>query len=413
MTNNFQRNPKILIVDDKPQNLYVLEKLLAQIEGVDVFQADSGFVALELTLEHEFCLAIVDIQMPEMDGYELVELLRGNPATTSLPVIFVSAIFSDEYHHRKGYEAGAVDFMSKPFVPEILLSKVRVFLDLYQQRMKVEQLAKENEVLYEVEKELREYEEGRADALTKLNKSKDKFFSIVSHDLRTPFNGLLGNAQLLLMEIEELNLPDIQGMAEDILKSAQSAYRLLENLLSWSQLEGGRMEVRSEVVDLDAVIRTTIDLLEQTAVQKQIKLVNRAETGLKLFVDENMLFTVLRNLVANSLKFTPAAGTVSITTKQIPSSGHVEVSVIDTGVGISAIDQEKLFQFDSHFTMPGTSQEQGAGLGLILCKEMVQRNGGSIWMQSELGKGTVVSFSLPLVEEDALSIEPTLIDLTD
>ena len=410
MTNNIQRNPKILIVDDKPQNLYVLEKLLAQLEGVDVFQADSGFAALELTLEHEFCLAIVDIQMPEMDGYELVELLRGNPTTASLPIISVSAIFSDEYHHRKGYEAGAVDFMSKPFVPEILLSKVRIFLDLYQQHMKVEQLAKENEVLYEVEKKLREYEEGRADALTKLNKSKDKFFSIVSHDLRTPFNGLMGNAQLLLMKIEELNLPDIQGMAEDILKSAQNAYRLLENLLSWSQLEGGQMEVRSEIVDLDEVIRTTMDLLEQTAVQKQIKLVNRAEPGLKLFVDKNMLFTVLRNLVANGLKFTQAAGTVSITARGIysanntPEPTHVEISVIDTGVGIATIDQEKLFQFDSHFTTPGTSQEHGAGLGLILCKEMVERNGGSIWMQSEQGKGTVVSFSLPLVEGDSLAI---------
>jgi signal transduction histidine kinase/CheY-like chemotaxis protein len=128
-----QNKPKILIVDDKPENLYALEKLLKKLD-VEVVQAFSGAEALNLALEHDFCVAIVDIQMPEMDGYELVELLRSNEDTATLPAIFVSAIFSDEYHHRKGYEAGAVDFMSKPFVPEILLSKVKVFIDLYQQR---------------------------------------------------------------------------------------------------------------------------------------------------------------------------------------------------------------------------------------------------------------------------------------
>ncbi|MBN1178518.1 MAG: response regulator [Anaerolineae bacterium] len=134
-----QYRPNVLIVDDKPDNLYALEKLLREL-NVEVFQATSGFDALALTLEHDFCVAIVDVQMPEMDGYELVTLLRGNESTASLPIIFVSAIYSDEYHHRKGYSAGAVDFLSKPFVPEILLSKVRVFIDLYSQRLRLQEL---------------------------------------------------------------------------------------------------------------------------------------------------------------------------------------------------------------------------------------------------------------------------------
>lgn len=144
--------PKILILDDKPENLYALERLLKTLD-VAIYQATSGFDALALTLEHDFCLAIVDVQMPEMDGYEFVELLRGNESTSHLPVIFVSAIYSDEYHHRKGYEAGAVDFLSKPFVPEILLSKVRVFLQLYNQRRALEdtnaQLQQINQTLTE------------------------------------------------------------------------------------------------------------------------------------------------------------------------------------------------------------------------------------------------------------------------
>jgi CheY-like chemotaxis protein/putative methionine-R-sulfoxide reductase with GAF domain len=122
--------------------LFALEQILQQI-AVQVFQANSGQEALDLVLEHEFALAIVDVQMPQMDGYELVELLRGNTATASLPVVFVSALYSDEYHHRKGYESGAVDFMSKPFVPEILLSKVRVFIDLYEKRRELQNMINE------------------------------------------------------------------------------------------------------------------------------------------------------------------------------------------------------------------------------------------------------------------------------
>jgi CheY-like chemotaxis protein len=131
--------PKILIVDDKPENLFALEKLLKKLE-VEVIQARSGSEALKLSLDHDFCLVIADIQMPQMDGYEFVELLRSNESTATLPVIFVSAIYSDEYHHRKAYDSGAVDFMSKPFIPEILLSKVRVFIDLYEKRRSLQTL---------------------------------------------------------------------------------------------------------------------------------------------------------------------------------------------------------------------------------------------------------------------------------
>jgi len=134
--------PKILAVDDKEQNLFALEQILQKLD-IALYKAQNGNDALGLSLEHNFALAILDVQMPEMDGYELAELLRGNKATTSLPIIFVSAIYSDEYHHRKGYDSGAVDFISKPFIPEILLSKVRVFIDLYQKTDRLENLVDE------------------------------------------------------------------------------------------------------------------------------------------------------------------------------------------------------------------------------------------------------------------------------
>ena len=134
--------PKILAVDDKSQNLFALEQILQKL-NVEIYKAASGSDALAFVLEHTFALAILDVQMPEMDGYELAELLRGNETTASLPIIFVSAIYSDEYHHRKGYDSGAVDFMSKPFIPEILLSKVKVFIDLYEKNHKLQSLVDE------------------------------------------------------------------------------------------------------------------------------------------------------------------------------------------------------------------------------------------------------------------------------
>lgn len=128
---------KILIVDDKPQNLFTLEQILRKLD-VEIYKVSTGGMALDLVLDHTFALAILDVQMPEMDGYELASLLRSHEATATLPIIFVSAIYSDEYHHRKGYDSGAVDFISKPFIPEILLSKVRVFIELYEQRRELQ-----------------------------------------------------------------------------------------------------------------------------------------------------------------------------------------------------------------------------------------------------------------------------------
>ena len=237
--NEVRLKPKILLVDDKPQNLYALEKLLNKLE-VQLIQSTSGFEALKLALEHDFCLAIVDVQMPEMDGYELVELLRGNETTETLPVIFVSAIYSDEYHHRKGYDAGAVDFLSKPFNPDILLSKVGIFLDLYRQRVKLQEVVNQ---LDEANK-----------MLSKLNASKDKFFSIVAHDLRGPFNPLLGMAEFLTEMPDTTSPQKFKEMGESIYRSAQSVYNLLENLLEWSRLQQDRMENKPERLVLKQIV---------------------------------------------------------------------------------------------------------------------------------------------------------------
>jgi signal transduction histidine kinase len=401
-------SPKILIVDDKPRNLYALETVLKELEA-EVLPATSGLEALTLTLEHDFCVAIVDVQMPEMDGYELVELLRTNVSTANLPVIFVSAIYSDEYHHRKGYDAGAVDFLSKPFVAEILLSKVKVFLDLYHQRVKLEELVSQlngkNETLEHEIEQRHQAEAALRQAntmLSELNADKDKLFAIISHDLRSPFNSLLGNTQLLAKIIDRLSQQDIQDMSQSIHSQAKAAHRLLENLLTWSQLQRGRIEYDPGPVELHQLADNTVALFAEMALAKQIRLEHTIEAGLVVHADENMVDTVIRNLTNNALKFTPTEGKVILSAHRnglLPdhqATDWVEVSVRDTGVGISQEDIDKLFKIELHHTTPGTAQEKGTGLGLILCQEMVEQNGGRIWVESELGQGTTVKFTVPV-----------------
>lgn len=398
--NNTTARPKILVVDDKPQNIYAVEKIVEDL-NVDVFPASSGSEGLQLALEHEFCLAIVDIQMPEMDGYEMVELLRGNETTATLPVIFVSAIYSDDYHHRKGYDAGAVDFLSKPFKPEILLSKVRVFLDLYNKHLQLKELADQNARLYEVEKELHALEAARAQELIELNASKDRFFSIVSHDLRTPFNGLIGNAQLLQIVLEEQQINgEIAEITGSILSSAQSAHRLLENLLSWSMIQRGVLDFHPQVLPLQELIQSTAELFVLSARLKEIELIIAVSREIKGYADVNTFTTILRNLISNAIKFTPTHGKVTITARphislNIPEPEFVEISVSDTGVGITEQDLTRLFKIDVHHTTKGTAKEEGAGLGLILCKDMAEFNRGKLWIESKPDKGTTVTFTIP------------------
>lgn len=369
--------PRLLIVDDRPENLYVLEKLLSRLD-VAVKKALSGYEALNYALEYEFCAAIVDIQMPEMDGYELVELLRSNVNTANLPVIFVSAIYSDEYHHRKAYESGAVDFLSKPFIPEILLSKIQIFIDLYQQRKALERLNAE---------------------LKQANIDKDKFFSIISHDLRAPFNVLLGFAQFLEIRATTLRTDEVEEIASSIYSGAKAAYSLLDNLLTWSRLQREKgLATQPETFDLNQMAQEALKIIEQSAAAKEITLENIITDNLSVYADRRMVDTIIRNLAGNAIKFTPRGGKITITaigSKTNGTTGYVTIGVRDTGVGMSPDVLARLFQINVHHSTEGTEHEPGSGLGLIICREMVERNDGKIWAESEPGKGTTFWFTMP------------------
>ncbi len=389
-----QNRQKVLIVDDKSANLYALEQVLQVLEEVELVKASNGNDALIAILNHDFALAILDVQMPDMDGYELAEFIRSEEKSKFLPVIFLSAVFSDEFHVFKGYRAGAVDFITKPFNPEVLLSKVEIFLKLDKQKKELndQNILLEKEIFErkKIEQSLRESEQ----KLQELNSTKDKFFSILAHDLRNPFNTIMGFSELLLTQKQHITEDKADHFYKLINEASKSAYNLLSNLLEWSRAQTGTISFIPFNFDVSQVISESLKLLEGSAAKKGIKFISEVKVKTEIFADMNMITTILRNLISNAIKFTGEGGTIKILAHQVDEFVHLEIN--DTGVGIKEQDIQNLFKIDSNKSTLGTNNETGTGLGLILCKEFVERNGGKIWVESTLKLGSSFIFSVPI-----------------
>ncbi len=226
--------------------------------------------------------------------------------------------------------------------------------------------------------------------------TKDKFFSIIAHDLRSPFIALLGFSNYLFDELDSLAKEEIKTISENIVKSAKLTFGLLENLLQWARIKTGRTIFEPEVVNLNKIVTDILSLFKSNADNKDIQLEIDVAKNISLFADVNMVQTILRNFISNSIKFTNNKGNIKITA--IEESEYVKVSVIDNGVGIGGDKINKLFQIDQNVSSVGTNKEEGSGLGLILCKEFIELNHGRIFVKSELGKGTEFSFFLPKTE---------------
>lgn len=229
--------------------------------------------------------------------------------------------------------------------------------------------------------------------LQNLNATKDKFFSIISHDLKGPLNSLTSFSGLLINHTESLSKEEIQMLAKDLDKSVKNLFALLENLLEWSRSQTGNIDLKPEVFDITTMVESNKELLQSQAQGKQIALISNLETGLQVKADKNSVSTVIRNLISNAIKFTPPGGTVSIDVEQ--REHQVILSVRDTGVGMSADVMDKLFRIDVKHSTKGTADEKGTGLGLILCKDFIEKNGGKIWVKSEINSGSTFSFTLP------------------
>lgn len=246
--------------------------------------------------------------------------------------------------------------------------------------------------------------------LKELNQSKDKFFSIVAHDLRSPFQGMLGFTDLILDELDSLTKDEIREYVQKVHDSSYSTFTLLENLLDWSRLQTGRMQYKPVIFSINDEIAAITSLLASNAQSKNISIINRISRDYIVSADQQMVHSILLNLTTNAIKFSFNGSSVNFDAKVVSmcedgsseddncGNTYLEISVTDTGVGIAAEDLQKLFKIDGHFTFAGTANEQGAGLGLILVKEMAEKQGGKLTISSELNKGSVFSFILPLAK---------------
>jgi len=233
--------------------------------------------------------------------------------------------------------------------------------------------------------------------LIQLNAQKDKFFSIIAHDLKSPFNSILGFSELLKDEGRDLDIDSIIQYAGIINSSAQHTFELLVNLLEWARMQQGRIPFEPKPFLLNSIIHAEYEGSKETANQKNISLIDGIQENIIVTADENMLRTVIRNLISNAIKFTPKQGFVKVSAEVRDDYVHILVS--DSGVGIKAETIGKLFKIETSFTTRGTENEKGTGLGLLLCKEFIEKHGGKIWVESEEGQGSTFSFSLPSNEK--------------
>ena len=386
---------KLLIVDDLPENLRALNAIIQQ-DGRTVYQASSGEAALALLLEHEFALAILDVQMSGMDGFELAELMRGTEKTRHIPIVFVSAAGRELNYAFKGYETGAVDFLYKPLDVGAVKSKVNVFVSLYQQRHETRrQVAALEKSRQEQETLLQELHATQAQ-LQRSVQMRDDFMSMVAHELRTPLNTLFLEAQVRKMQLDRHNLDafnedNLNKMVARDGRQIQSMIRLIDDMLDVSRMRSGRLSIRPKQTDLSMLLERIVSDLAHQAGAQGCKIALTAQPHVIGLWDAFRIEQVIVNLLNNALRYGQKK---PIEVTLTADAHHARIDVRDYGVGISHADQQRIF---NAFERGANSEAPGGlGLGLYITKQLAEAHQGEIVVLSSLGEGAVFSVSLPL-----------------
>ena len=372
---NMEINPseyKILIVDDVMSNVLLLKVLLTN-EKFAIATASNGRQALEQVEKENPDLVLLDVMMPDMSGFEVAQHLKSNPNTADIPIIFLTALNSTA-DIVKGFQVGANDFISKPFNKEELIIRVTHQISLVAAKRLI----------------LRKTEE-----LQRTIAGRDKLYSVIAHDLRSPMGSIKMVLNMLI-----LNLPSEKIGAEmyELLTMAnqttEDVFSLLDNLLKWTKSQIGKLNVVYQDVDLVEVTDGVIEIFSMVASLKKIRIREMKPEKMMVNADIDMLKTVVRNLLSNAIKFSKENSEVLVKMEEV--DGMAVVSVQDHGCGISEEGQKKLLHTDTHFSTFGTNNEEGSGLGLLLCKDFVVKNGGKLWFTSKEGEGSIFSFSIPV-----------------
>jgi two-component system sensor histidine kinase/response regulator len=365
-----EENPKnhsyrgtILVVDDVSQNIQLLASILSEV-GFKVHFATNGMDALEIHRKYNLDLILLDIMMPVMDGYEAIVKIRKQNEKGNVPVIFLTAKNATD-DLVQGFRLGAVDYITKPFKKEELLARVETQIRLRNQEQ----------------------------ALRDLLYAKDRFLSLVSHDLRGPVSGLTRLAALAHEQWDDFPDDKKKEFLTAIHSAAQSSQILLENLLSLSLFQQDSLKFETEPILLYELCQEIHEILQFLFQQKNMNFSLKVKAEHMVQADRGMLQTILRNLLSNSLKFTPEGGLITI--DSYGESDMLVIQIQDTGVGIKPEVLPNLFLGEKRFTSLGTNREKGTGFGLRLCKDLVEKHGGEIWVESILGQGSTFYFSLP------------------
>lgn len=362
----------VLIVDDVDANILLL-KLLISKAGYKTLSASNGKEALDVIMNNTLDLILLDIMMPIMDGHEVAKKLKEMPDKSSIPIIFLSALNSTEDIVR-GFKLGAADYISKPFNKDELLTRINHQVNLIQAKRTIELQTKE---------------------LRKTIIGRDKLYSIIAHDLRSPIASIRMVMEVLINGITKESLdPDMYELLIMANRLTDDSFTLLDNLLKWTKSQTGRLNtVFQDDVHIMTLIAGVVEVMRGVAKLKNITINLHGNTVRTARLDIDMVKTALRNLVSNAIKFSYDDSTIDIFIKE--EQDRIVIDVKDEGAGIKEEKQTLLFKTDTHFTSFGTGNEEGSGLGLLLCNEFVKRNGGSLWFTSEEDKGSVFSFDIP------------------
>lgn len=366
------REFKILVVDDVVSNVILLKAMLSK-EQYQICTATNGEQALS-TLEKELPdLILLDVMMPGMSGFEVAQRIKAQPVYVEIPIIFLTALnaASDIV---QGFKMGANDFISKPFNKEELLIRITHQISLVAAKRIITQQTEE---------------------LKNTISGRDKLYSVIAHDLRSPMGSIKMVLNMLSVSLTKEQIgEELHEFLNVANQTAENTFSLLDNLLKWTKSQIGRLNVVYQDCDVSEMLADIIDIFHLIAQVKNVKLVFiNPDTRITVRSDIDMVKTVMRNLLSNAVKYSRDGGLVEISSEDAGEFVHVHVK--DNGTGIKKDDQSKLLEVSSHFTTFGTANEEGSGLGLLLVKDFVEKNGGKLWFTSEEGVGSTFSFSVP------------------
>jgi two-component system sensor histidine kinase/response regulator len=372
---NMEINPseyKILIVDDVISNVLLLKVLLTN-EKFAIVTASNGGQALEQVEKENPDLILLDVMMPDMSGFEVAQQLKSNTKTAEIPIIFLTALNSTT-DIVKGFQVGGNDFISKPFNKEELIIRVTHQISLVAAKRVIVRKTQE---------------------LERTIVARDRLYSVIAHDLRSPIGSIKMVLNMLI-----LNLPEekIGREMSDLLTTAnqttEDVFALLDNLLKWTKSQIGKLNVVYQDIDIVEVVDGVVEIYNMIARVKKIKIREEKPSSLAVLGDIDMVKTIVRNLLSNAIKFSNEDSEILVKLEE--KEGMAVINVQDHGCGMDEESQKKLLHTDTHFSIFGTNNEEGSGLGLLLCQDFIQKNGGKLWFTSTKGEGSTFSFSIPL-----------------